>query len=399
MHLLTPEFTLAVIVLFVLHWAIPARWRPALLMAAGLAFAASHALAFTVLYVLLGLGCYLAGRRLDDPEQRKPALLVLGLIVLLGNLTVWKFIAMPGSDVVMLGRQISDTARESFPTYARVAIPVGISYLSFRLVHYLVERYRGKLADTGLVDFLSYVFFFPVFLAGPLLRFDEYNRSRSAERPGLVVLNGAMARILIGVGKKMVADPIGAWAHPILMSPDSHPPELVVGALYAASFQLYMDFSGYSDIAIGLGRLFGITIPENFSYPFFKKNIAEFWRHWHISLHRFFRDYVFFPLFGYRATTAKLYLGIGVTIFLFQVWHQASLNFVLLGVFHGLGVMGHQLFQRFQKRRPRLRKFMGSKAMGPVCVLLTVSFFSMGNVLFMTDAVRFVAVIERLLGF
>jgi alginate O-acetyltransferase complex protein AlgI len=376
----------------------PVRWRPVMLLLAGLGFAASHAMAFTVAYVVLALLCYGAGRRLDDPDRRRPALLILGLVVVLGNLTVWKFIAMPGADVMMLGRTISDTARESFPTYAEVAIPVGISYLSFRLVHYLVERYRGSLADTGVLDFLSYVFFFPVFLAGPLLRFDEYNRSRVASRPDLNVINGAMARILIGVGKKMVADPIGAWAHPILMSPEAHPPGVVVGALYAASFQLYMDFSGYSDIAIGLARLFGITIPENFSYPFFKRNIAEFWRHWHITLHRFFRDYVFLPLFGFRATTFKLYLGIGVTIFLFQVWHQASLNFVLLGVFHGVGVIGHQLFQRFQKRRPKLRKFMRSREMAVPCIFLTVSYFSLGNVLFMTDAVRFVAVIQRMLG-
>ena len=204
MHLLTPEFTVALLVLFGLHWAMPIRFRSALLLVAGLGFAASHALAFTGLYVLIGLGCYWAGRRLDDAETRRPALLILGLVLLLGNLTLWKFIAMPGADV--LGRPISDTARESFPTYAKVAIPVGISYLSFRLVHYLIERYRGTLQDTGLMDFLSYVFFFPVFLAGPLLRFDEYDKSRETVVPKLSVLNLAMARILLGVGKKMVAD-------------------------------------------------------------------------------------------------------------------------------------------------------------------------------------------------
>ena len=397
MQLFSPEFLICLILIFGLHWSLPTRFRPALLLLAGLGFAASHAMAFTVLYVVLGLVCYWVGKQLEDPHKRRPALLILSLVIVLGNLTVWKFIAMPGSD--MLGRQVTNTARQSFPAYAEVAIPVGISYLSFRLVHYLIERYRGTLADTGLTDFLSYVFFFPVFLAGPLLRFNEYEKTRTSVLPSLLVFNAALARILLGVGKKiLLADPIGSWAHPILENPLENTPATLVAALYGASFQLYMDFSGYSDIAIGLGRLFGFTIPENFDYPFFKRNIAEFWRHWHITLHRFFRDYVFLPIFGYRATPFKLYLGIGVTIFLFQVWHQASLNFVLLGLYHGLGVIGHQLFQRFKRSRPRLRKLTKSRPFQPIAILLTVSYFSLGNVLFMTDALRFWEVIQRMLG-
>ncbi len=387
MELLSPTFLALIAAAVVLYQVAPPRAGAGIVLALSVGFCASQAPAFTALYLALGLGAWGLGRALasDRPLARRRGLLIAGLAVVVGDLVLWK-LALPAA---------AGVSREATPGLSDLVVPVGLSYLSFRLIHYLVERYRGTLEDRGLLDFLGWLFFFPVLLAGPLLRFGEWK----AERPGLPRINQALLRVGVGLFKKaLLADSLGRWLQPALADPGGYSPGFVLLAVYGVAMQLYLDFSGYSDIAIGLGRLFGVTVPENFDRPLLKPNIAEFWRSWHITLYTWIRDYVFFPLFGFRASPWKMYLGAGLSIFLFQIWHAFSWNFMALGLFHGGGVIGWHLLQRAKRRWKGLRRLIDRRPLRPLWIGLTVSWYAAGNVLFMTTPSDALAVAARILG-
>jgi len=395
-HVLSLPFFGLVVGSVLLYWfGIPARWRVALLALVSVIFCATHAPAFTGLYLLLGIGAWGAGRWIQSerPERSRQLLLVGCLVVLVLDLVLWKFVLSPGA--------IEGTGgRAAIPSYEQVVVPVGISYLSFRLIHYLVERFRGGLPDRPLSELLAWLFFFPVFLCGPLMRFGEW-AGQTVERPRMVDVNQALLRIGVGVFKKAaVADTLGMIFQPVLLAPEGEASWRVVLAVYAVALQLYLDFSGYTDIAIGLGRLFGYRVPENFDRPLLQSNIAEFWRHWHITLYTWIRDYVFFPLFGYKTSPLKMYLGAAVSIFLFQVWHALSPGFIALGVWHGAAVVVWQLLQAQKRKRPKWRKAFKAhkRKLAPVGIALTVSWYAFGNVLFMTSPSHLWGVLVALVG-
>lgn len=385
-----------------LYWVVPARGRVPLLLVAGLVFAATQATAFVAVYLVLAAltwwaSGHLAVRRAAD----RPVTVgfVATLVFLVANLIVWKVFEVPAHTAMVAA---DATSRAAFPGYADVIVPVGLSFLTFRLVHVLVERTRGtrpELQDATPALFLAWLFFPPLLIAGPLQRFDDFARQHATlARPGLPDLNRAALRITAGLVKKLViADTLGRWAQPLLADPSAAHPGLLLVAVYAASFQLYMDFSGYSDVAIGLGRLFGLKVPENFDWPILSTDIATFWRKWHITLHTFFRDYIFLPLFGVRPRPLKTYLGLLVTIFLFQIWHQLSPAFVFLGLFHGIGVVSVHAFRSTRRRWPRLHKQL-RRTPKAMAIFVTFTWFSLGNVVFMTTPANLLAVLGRLLS-
>jgi len=390
----------ALVAVALLFWVVPVRARTGVLLGAGAVFAASQASVFLPLYG--GLACltwWVAGRLGQRRLEARPvrARFVAMLAILVVNLLVWKVFEVPAHTAIAAAPEIS---RLAFPGYTDVFVPVGLSFLTFRLVHVLVERTRGhrrELQQASVPLLLAWVFFPPLWIAGPLQRFEDFARQMgSAERPGLPELNQALFRITSGLVKKLViADALGRWAQPLLLDPSAADPRLLVLAVYAASFQLYMDFSGYSDIAIGLGRLFGIRVPENFDWPILSTDIASFWRRWHITLHTFFRDYVFLPLFGVRPRPWKTYLGFMVTIFLFQIWHQLSWAFVFLGLFHGVGVVSVHAWRSTRRRLPRLHAW-ARKTPDLVAIWITFTWFSIGNIVFMTDPMNLWSVLQRL---
>ncbi|HCH62106.1 MAG: hypothetical protein CL927_07790 [Deltaproteobacteria bacterium] len=384
-----------------LYWGVPGRGRVWVLLAAGALFAVGQATIFLPLYVLLAgvtwvVAGRLAARRRVGRSIRVGFVAMLSVLVV--NLLAWKVFEIPAHTAIAAAPELS---RLAFPGYADIFIPVGLSFLSFRLIHVLVERTRGRRPEFRAAPvsyLLAYLFFPPLWIAGPLQRFEDFSRQlRAARRPGLAELNHAAIRITSGLVKKLlVADALGRWAQPLLLQPDTTDPVTLACAVYAASLQLYMDFSGYSDIAIGLGRLFGIQVPENFDWPILATDIATFWRKWHITLHTFFRDYVFLPLFGTRPRPWKTYLGFMVTIFLFQIWHQLSWTFLFLGLFHGVGVVGVHAWRSTRRRAPTLHRWV-ARTPTPLAIWITFTWFSIGNIVFMTDPMQMWTVLARLL--
>jgi len=243
--------------------------------------------------------------------------------------------------------------------FANIILPLGVSFIIFRLIHYIVEVYRGNITESSFVDFSLYILFFPTFLAGPIDRFPKfYPQTIAIKKAGIDVseINYGLYRIIKGIIKKtFIADNIARLIIPVLQHPSSYSRTVILCSTYGLLIQVYMDFSGYTDVAIGIARLFGYKIMENFNKPFLLKNQVLFFRSWHISLYSWIRDYFFFPIFGYRASRIKLYLGGILTMVVFSLWHKISVVFLISGIVTGIGALNWQLFQEIRKRHPFIK--------------------------------------------
>jgi len=231
---------------------------------------------------------------------------------------------------------------------------LGFSYVAFRLIHTLRDRQSGKLPVLSLRDYVIYVLFFPSLTAGPIDRAERFvqdlQRVSSDTDPARIVQGGM--RIAIGIGKKFViADSLAYFALSATRAEQATSTTGVWLLLYAYAFQIYFDFSGYSDIAIGLGQLFGVKLPENFSQPYLKRNIALFWQSWHITLSQWVRFYVFSPLTRFLlmrpikpTPTVVALIGQMITMLVIGLWHGVTWGFVAWGLWHGVGLFIHKVW-------------------------------------------------------
>jgi D-alanyl-lipoteichoic acid acyltransferase DltB (MBOAT superfamily) len=366
------------------YWfLLPSKWRPPFLLAISLLFIALFNVQY-IPYFLIHIGLvYIAGLYIEK-GGRKKHLLILILVWLIGNLCFFKYGELLFRAIVEFGSPFFPTPKGKLPT---LLLPLGISYIIFRCIHYIVEVYRKKAPRGSFIHFALYVLFFPTFLAGPVERFQRFHtQTLGIKGPDLSNVNQGLFRILLGVAKKFVlADHLARWIIPALQSPESYPRLIVLLFIYGTAIQVYLDFSGYTDMALGVARLFGYQIMENFNRPFFQRNIGLFWRNWHISVYSWIRDYFFFPFFGYRASTLKIYLGIFLTMVVFMLWHKGSLNFLILGIYNGLGLVLWQFFQEIKRRFPAVRRWVAKPFFNPVMVFLTFNFVSFGFLVFFFD--------------
>ncbi len=241
-----------------------------------------------------------------------------------------------------------------------VVLPLGISFFTFQQVMFLVDRYRGQLPPaTKFLDYISFVAFFPHLIAGPIVR----PRDIIPQFQVLAPLRGWQSRLedglelfLLGLAKKIVlADSFAQFADPGFAAAAAHEPLTLIEAwvaLLAYALQIYFDFSGYSDMAIGLAKMFGIKFPRNFESPYQARNIADFWRRWNITLSAFLRDYLYIPLGGNRKGEARRVANVMATMLLGGLWHGAALKFLLWGGLHGLYLTLHGWFARLGLRLP-----------------------------------------------
>jgi alginate O-acetyltransferase complex protein AlgI len=218
----------------------------------------------------------------------------------------------------------------------RVTLPLGISFYTFQSMSYTIDVYRGEARALGsFVDFACYVSMFPQLVAGPILRFSEVDDQLRHRDHTLDKLARGAAFFCLGMGKKvLLANPAGAVADAAFAAGAPLPLDAWTGVL-AYAFQIYFDFSGYSDMAIGLGLMLGFTFPKNFDDPYRAESIADFWRRWHISLSSWLRDYLYIPLGGSRRGVRRTYVNLLVVMLLGGLWHGAAWNFVYWGAFHG----------------------------------------------------------------
>lgn len=220
-----------------------------------------------------------------------------------------------------------------------LALPIGISFYTFQTMSYTIDVYRGDAKmQKNFITFGAYVALFPQLIAGPIVRFKDVAEQLDHRKETISQFSKGILRFMVGLGKKvLIANQVGALWSQIAAMPDS---ELTTAMAWlgvvAFTLQIYFDFSGYSDMAIGLGAMFGFTFPENFNYPYESKSITEFWRRWHISLGTWFREYVYIPLGGNRHGVGRQILNLAIVWFLTGLWHGAYYNFILWGVYYGV---------------------------------------------------------------
>lgn len=322
------------------YYVLPQRWRLAFLLLASLVFYAWG----EPVYVLLMMGAILAnwciGLLMARFPRRKKHLLVLAVILDLSMLGVFKYAAFVLNTAAALVPALSGIAG------ADICLPIGISFFTFQILSYVVDVYRGDaVTQRNLVRFGAYVSMFPQLIAGPIVRYVDIEAQ--LDRQSLSVDRFALGirRFLIGLSKKLLlANAMGTLWTALSAAPEGNG---VLGSwvgLIAYAFQIYFDFSGYSDMACGLGEMLGFTFVQNFRYPYLAGSITEFWRRWHISLSTWFREYVYIPLGGNRLGLPRQVVNIFIVWLLTGLWHGASWNFVLWGLYFGVLLMLEKLF-------------------------------------------------------
>ena len=250
----------------------------------------------------------------------------------------------------------------------RLALPIGISFYTFQSLSYTIDVYRGNVpVQKNIISFGAYVTLFPQLIAGPIVRYADVNRELESRRETWEDFCLGLRRFLMGLGKKiLIAD---QFALLIQLFRQSTEPSVLFCWMYAIAFMLniYFDFSGYSDMAIGLGRIFGFRFVENFNYPYISKSVTEFWRRWHISLGSWFRDYVYIPMGGNRVGRGRWVINILTVWMLTGLWHGAAWNFVLWGLLFAVLLL-------IEKWVPALQKLPGFLRHGYVLLLVCISF-------------------------
>ena len=318
----------------ILYYLLPVRFRNVILLLASLVFYAWGEPVYLFLMLLSILFNYFSGldiaRNLQDKRAAKRSL-VFNLII---NLAVLGFFKYEGF--------VLDTLNGILPvhiSYHELPLPIGISFYTFQILSYIIDVYRGNVkVQTNLPNFALYVTMFPQLIAGPIVQYadvDEQLASREVSRTkfgegSMYFIRGLAKKVLLANTSGMIFTEVSGLAKGNIAVVTAW-----LGA-FAYMFQIYFDFSGYSDMAIGLGKMFGFEFNMNFNYPYVSKSITEFWRRWHISLSSWFRDYVYIPLGGNRVSKIKHIRNLLIVWFLTGLWHGAAWNFVAWGLYYGV---------------------------------------------------------------
>ena len=312
----------------ILYHIVPKKWKNKALLLVSLVFYAWGEPKFVFLMIGMVLFHYFAGILIGKYGQTKK-----GKIVLWGTLAV-------GVGVLC------------FYKFSDVAWPIGISFYTFQLISYIVDVYRGTaVVQKNLVNLGAYVTMFPQLIAGPIVRYVDIEKQLQERTHSFEMTLAGIQRFVIGLSKKiLISNALGELCEIFKASDEK---SVVFFWLYAVSYtlQIYFDFSGYSDMAIGLGKIFGFHFLENFDYPYVSKSITEFWRRWHMSLGSWFRDYVYIPLGGNRVRKSRWYFNIFVVWALTGLWHGAAPNFLIWGLMFGLILVfeKHYLLKKLEK--------------------------------------------------
>lgn len=330
----TPQFFLFFLVVLAAFYLVPRAWSGVLLLLASYYFYASWNWKFIPLLLSLTVIDYLAAIWIEDKGGAKRRFaLVVSIAANLGFLGFFKYYNFVAANVALL---LSLPPRRLF---LAVVLPLGISFHTFQSISYVVDVYRGQQkAIRRPVDYALFIAFFPQLVAGPIVRARNFFADLDNWKPPSPadIRYGAYL-IAMGLAKKVVlADNLASVADPYFASIAAHPGGTMArGAVFAFALQIFFDFSGYTDIAIGLARLLGFHFPINFKRPYLAASITDFWRRWHISLSSWLRDYLYIPLGGNRSGRVFTYRNLMITMLLGGLWHGASWNFVIWGGYHG----------------------------------------------------------------
>lgn len=338
------DFLFFFIPYFFLHLVLPVRWRIDLIIIGSLIFYSYwYPMYFWVPLLLTFIGYY--GAISIDKSRARKRYFVITLILLFVPLILFKY-----SDFIIY--QFTDV--NNFKQYELGwSLPLGISFITFTMVAYIVESYKKHYpVENDFKSLLAYVLFFPQLIAGPIIRPSQLlpRLHNLKEKVNIHFVKLGLFIFTIGLLKKIVfADQIGIMVDETYMNHESVNGLEVILASYGFSLQIYCDFSGYTDMAVGLGLILGVRLPRNFNKPYLATSISDFWRRWHITLSTWLRDYLFFPLGGSRVGASKTVRNLIITMVIGGIWHGAGWTFIIWGLLHGLALAFTHVFRTTQK--------------------------------------------------
>jgi alginate O-acetyltransferase complex protein AlgI len=303
-----------------------------------------------------------------EGEKKRKIAFIIGIVSVVGSLVFFKYTNM----LIGIFEQIS---RQDLPMLS-VAMPIGISFFTFEFIHYLTDIYYGKIKPHSFKDFLFFSFFYPTLVSGPIKRFQVFIESFKK----LTVQSFFQGILIVFLGyfyKFVIADSLAPLTE-ILSNPQTGDQYMIGLSLYAYNFRLFFDFAGYSLIAIGCALLLGWQVPKNFDKPFLSSNPSEFWKRWHMSLNSWIKDYIYIFLGGSRRGIIRTVFNLILIMAIFGLWHGAGLNFLVWGVYHGIGLaVYHVFFKKLNLSHPAF------KALG---IVFTFNFIVFGWVFFATNS-------------
>ena len=313
-----------------LYFLVPRKFKNAVLLAFSLFFYAWGGVTYALLMVLAIVMGYVAGLLIEKFRGQRIAKLFLFLAVamIISFMLYFKY-----TDFFI--DNFNKVTGLSIPLL-RLALPIGISFYTFQIISYVVDVYRGEKAQKNPINLAAYVAMFPQLIAGPIVRYADIARELEARTHSLTDAGQGVRRFIVGLAKKvLIANSMYDLSQIIYKAEEK---TVVFYWIYgiAVALYIYFDFSGYSDMAIGLGKIFGFHFLENFNYPYISKSVTEFWRRWHMSLGSWFRDYVYIPLGGNRVPKWRWFINIFAVWLFTGFWHGASWNFILWGLFFGV---------------------------------------------------------------
>lgn len=336
------------------YYLVPKRFKNGCLFVFSLVFYAWGEPVYILLMLFSILFSFVFGRLVGSAKTRRAqkAALVISICVDLGLLSFFKYAGF-------LAGTVNGLTGLSIPL-PNVTLPIGISFYTFESISYVVDIYRGDApAQKNMVDFGTYLSLFPHLIAGPIIRYRDLASQLQNRCESLENFTEGCRRFSLGLFKKvLLADQLSQLVDKVQFFGSPSMLSAWLGAL-AFTFQIYFDFSGYSDMAIGLGRMFGFTLPENFNLPYLSQSAAEFWRRWHMTLGGWFREYLYIPLGGNRCSVLKNVRNLAIVWVLTGLWHGASWNFAFWGGYWGLLIICEKLFlQKWLDRIPAFFRWL-----------------------------------------
>ena len=346
-------FLPGLLALYYLPYRLGIRWRNAVLLLGSLFFYAWGEPRFVFIMVAEVFVNWLCGLFMDKAEGRpRKAWLTIVLSVDIGTLFVFKYLGFLHRNILAL----SGSGAQAI----EIALPIGISFFTFQIMSYAIDLYRRQVqVQKRFADLCLYVVLFPQLIAGPIVRYADVQDALRNRRESFALFSEGVDRFIIGLGKKvLLANYLAIIADNLfLLAEDGRPLSIATAwiGLLAYTLQIYFDFSGYSDMAIGLGRMFGFRFNENFNYPYAATSVTDFWRRWHISLSSWFRDYVYIPLGGNRRSPPRVVFNLFVVWLLTGVWHGANWTFIAWGLAYFAALMIERTLGLAKSRRFPMR--------------------------------------------
>ena len=344
-----------------------------------LVFYAWGGLIYAILFIFSAYINFLFGIWMEKDRERKKLILFLSIVWNLGILAYFKY-----SSFILLNLQV--IIQIFIPNFkiniVHVPLPIGISFFTFQIMTYVIDLYREEIkVQKKFINLGLYIMLFPQLIAGPIVRYIDIEKEINNRKVDIDLIDEGIKRFILGLGKKIfIANIMGTWADTVFnMSLEKINTPLAWLGIFGYTMQIFFDFSAYSDMAIGLGKIFGFHFLENFNYPYISRNIQEFWRRWHISLSQWFKDYLYIPLGGNRKGKIRTYINLLIVFFLTGLWHGSSWNFIFWGIFHGVFLIIERLgLKKVLEKTPKILQHLYTM----IIVIIGWVFFRADNFIF-----------------